>query len=422
MDAQTAATEIVKKLNRAGYIAYFAGGWVRDHLMGHTSDDIDIATDAPPEKILNLFPRTILVGLAFGVVVVVVDSHQFEVATFRRDVNYEGGRRPSQIELSTPREDASRRDFTINGMFYDPVEHVIHDFVQGAEDIKKGIIRTIGNADERFIEDRLRMIRAIRFAARFGFIIDPDTQEAISANADTLFPAVAMERVWQEMTKMSKHPRFDSALIDMHRLRLLPVIFPELEHVHLHDIKLYVASFKHFPKKAETILYIMELFPQASIPETRELCRYLHTSNAEAALAEFLVFVRQCIRSEHALGVGDMCQWAHIYANPASEVCIEVIAAKMEEKERKTFLAAHEQQRQILQRHIERIATRKPLITAALLQSEGIKPGKMMGILMKEAERLAILHDLHNPQHIMELLRQSHAWLHATSNDNEKKI
>ena len=138
MDAQAHATEIVKKLNKAGYIAYFAGGWVRDHVMKHPSSDIDIATNAPPEKILDLFPRTILVGLAFGVVIVSVNGHQFEVSTFRKDIGYADGRKPLKIELATPQEDAQRRDFTINGMFYDPQEETIYDYVHGVEDIKRG--------------------------------------------------------------------------------------------------------------------------------------------------------------------------------------------------------------------------------------------------------------------------------------------
>jgi len=127
------ARAIVTKLVRTGYIAYFAGGWVRDYVMGHPSEDIDIATNASPAEIMDLFPHTILVGLAFGVVIVVIEGHQFEVATFRKDVGYLDGRHPSGIEMSTPQEDALRRDFTINGMFYDPLEEVIHDFVQGGE-------------------------------------------------------------------------------------------------------------------------------------------------------------------------------------------------------------------------------------------------------------------------------------------------
>jgi poly(A) polymerase len=225
MDAKYYATLLVKELVKAGYIAYFAGGWARDYVMGHPSADIDIATNAPPEKILDLFPCTILVGLAFGVIIVVIEGHQFEVATFRRDIGYDSGRRPNSIELADPEEDALRRDFTINGLFFDPLEERIIDYVGGIEDIKKRVIRTIGNADERFSEDRLRMIRAIRFAARFGFAIEEETQIGIALNADTLFPAVAMERIWQEFNKMVAYPHFDQALIEMHRLKLLPVIW-----------------------------------------------------------------------------------------------------------------------------------------------------------------------------------------------------
>ncbi len=125
--AQDHATAVIKKLVGEGYNAYFAGGWVRDFLMGHPSSDIDIATDAPPEKVLSLFPRTIKVGLSFGVVIVSIEHHLFEVATFRKDIHYADGRKPSRIELSTAKEDAFRRDFTINGMFYDPLKGEILD-------------------------------------------------------------------------------------------------------------------------------------------------------------------------------------------------------------------------------------------------------------------------------------------------------
>lgn len=410
MDVQAVATEIVKKLNYSGYTAYFAGGWVRDHLMGHPSDDIDIATDAPPDVILNLFPRTILVGLAFGIVVVVEKGHQFEVATFRKDINYVDGRKPTQIELSTAEEDASRRDFTINGMFYDPIEHVIHDFVHGAEDIHKKVIRTIGNPDERLVEDRLRMIRAVRFAARFGFTIDPDTQQAIIASADTLFPAVAPERIWQELNKMSRNANFDMAIVELHRLNLLPVIFPELQGVHLHDMKKTVEGFKHLSEKTETILYILELFPKINLDDARELCYNLRTSNEEMRLAEFLVLVRKFHEEEHVLEIVDLHGWAHLYANPAFEKCLKVIASSMPVKERNAFLLKHEQRKKALQPHVERIIQKKPLINAAALKQEGITPGKIMGTLMKEAERLAIMNDLNSPSEVMAMLKKTHAW------------
>lgn len=416
MDVQAVATEIVRKLNYAGYTAYFAGGWVRDHLMGHPCDDIDIATDAPPEKILDLFPRTILVGLAFGIVVVVEKGHQFEVATFRKDINYVDGRKPTHIELSTAEEDASRRDFTINGMFYDPLEHVIHDFVHGAEDIHKKVIRTIGNPDERFVEDRLRMIRAVRFAARFGFAIDQDTQEAIRASADTLFPAVAPERIWQELNKMSRNGNFDAAVVELHRLNLLPVIFPDLKGVHLHDIRNMVAGFKHFPENAETILYVIELFPKITAEEARELCLYLRTSNEDVRLAEFLVLMRKCIESEHVLGIVDLHGWSHLYANPASGKCLKIIASTMAQEEKNEFIRKHDERISTLQKHIERIVQKKPLVNSALLIKEGISPGRLMGTLLKEAERLAIMNDLNDPDKVIAMLKTTHAW----SNNTEK--
>jgi len=195
------AASIVKKLSSAGHIAYFAGGWVRDFLMERPSDDIDIATSATPEEVQALFPKTIPVGIAFGIVIVVEDGHQFEVATFRQDQGYVDGRRPQGISSATPEEDAQRRDFTINGMFYDPIEKKLYDYVDGQKDIKKGIIKAIGNPHERFLEDRLRMMRAVRYSTRFNFPIESDTLQAILAHADSLLPAVALERYGKNSRK-----------------------------------------------------------------------------------------------------------------------------------------------------------------------------------------------------------------------------
>lgn len=410
MDAQTLATEIVRKLVNEGYTAYFAGGWVRDYLMGHPSDDIDIATDAPPEQILDLFPRTILVGLAFGVIVVLVDGHQFEVATFRRDVEYVGGRRPTQIELAKPEEDASRRDFTINGMFYDPLEDVVHDFVNGRQDIKHGIIRTIGDPYERFVEDRLRMIRAVRFAARFGFVIEEDTQEAIRASADTLFPAVAMERIWNEFYKMSNYPRFESALLDMHRLGLLEVVFPTLAGLHLNDLKKRLDPISHYQARTPTVVYLMALFPDAVGQDGIDLCRYLRTSAAEGHLAEFLVHVRQCVNKEQKTGHFDKVAWVHLYAHPQVQCCVEAVAAHMPIDERKVFLQRQQQRAADLAIHIQRVVQKRPLVNAGMLQEHGIVPGKIMGMLLKEAEKIAIEQNIGEADKVLEILKESEFW------------
>jgi poly(A) polymerase len=197
------AKQIVQTLVKAGFTTYFAGGWVRDYLMNHPSDDIDIATGAPVDVIQNLFPKTIPVGLAFGIVIVVVEEHQFEVATFRKEKGYVDGRRPTHIESATPEEDALRRDFTINGLFWDPLTETLYDYVEGQKDLRSGIIRAIGDPHARFLEDRLRMIRAVRYSTRFNFSIEIETYQAILTHAKSLFPSVAIERIWQEFHKMA---------------------------------------------------------------------------------------------------------------------------------------------------------------------------------------------------------------------------
>lgn len=411
MDVRKAATKIIQRLAKAGYTAYFAGGWVRDYLLKRPSDDIDIATNAPPEVVKELFPKTILVGMAFGVVIVVMDGHQFEVATFRKDLNYVGGRRPEKIELSTPQEDAQRRDFTINGMFYDPITDTLYDYVGGQHDLQKGIIRTIGSPHERFAEDRLRMIRAIRFAVRFGFTIDIETQKGILAHANTLFPAVAMERIWHEFNKMAKAPRFEQAIVEMHQLGLLSTIFPAIEGMGLDFVKERVAAYKMFPEGTPTILYLIELFPQMPLSELLEICNYLKISNQESKLVEFAAKGRTLLSQEKVNPESiEKMQWAQFYADRFFNVCFDVLTAQYPQEEKSNFLERHEERREGLLPHIQRIAERKPLVTAAILQDYGIKPGKQMGDLLKEAEQLAIQYDLHDPAIVVDLLKKTALW------------
>lgn len=407
MDVQKSATSIVMRLNKAGYIAYFTGGWVRDYLLQRSSSDIDIATNAPPEVILDLFPHTILVGLSFGVVIVVFEGYQFEVATFRKDIGYANGRKPEQIELSTPQEDALRRDFTINGMFYDPIEGEIYDFVGGTSDLKNGVIRTIGSPHERFIEDRLRMIRAIRFACRFQFVIDPETQEAIAEHANTLFPAVAMERIWQELTKMSSMPNFDHALIEMHRLNLLPVIFSSLEHVHLHEIKRRVSVFAHYPDNCPTILYLLSLFPDAPLEDLIAIFQNLHVSNKEINLVKLAV---QCKRLVESHQEADNVQWVHFYANPDAQCILRVNAALHPTDKQNIILENHYLRQKSFSEHIMRVQQRTALVTSVRLKELGIPEGKLLGVLLKEAERIAIDNDLNAADAILEVLQQSTFW------------
>lgn len=205
VSARDAARAVAAALARAGFRALFAGGCVRDRLMGLDPVDFDIATDAVPEQIKAVFPKARGVGEAFGVMLVRHAGHTFEVATFRKDGPYHDGRRPSSVSFSTAEEDARRRDFTVNGIFEDPATGEAVDFVEGRRDIGARCIRAIGDPHARISEDRLRMLRAVRFAARFDFTIDEGTAAAIRAHAGEL-RSVSPERVGEELRKMLAHP------------------------------------------------------------------------------------------------------------------------------------------------------------------------------------------------------------------------
>src|SRR5271156_4395254 len=192
------AFALIAKLRGAGFVAYLAGGCVRDRILGVKAKDFDIATDARPEVVQSLFANTIAVGAKFGVIVAVIDGDAFEVATFRADAPYLDGRRPSAVHFGTLEADALRRDFTIGGMYYDPFADRIIDLVGGRRDLRAGLIRAIGNPRERFAEDRLRMLRAIRFAARLNFTIEPSTMDAIRRAAPAI-TEVSAERIGDEL-------------------------------------------------------------------------------------------------------------------------------------------------------------------------------------------------------------------------------
>jgi poly(A) polymerase len=197
-EKENKALAIIERLRAAGFTAYLAGGCVRDRVLGVAAKDYDIATDARPEAVQKLFEHTVAVGARFGVIMVIVDGDHFEVATFRADAEYCDGRHPSSVRFGTIEDDVRRRDFTIGGMYFDPATDRVIDLVGGLRDLRAGIVRAIGNVDERFEEDHLRMLRALRFAARLGFAIDPATWAAITRSA----PAIAhtsAERVGKEL-------------------------------------------------------------------------------------------------------------------------------------------------------------------------------------------------------------------------------
>jgi poly(A) polymerase len=195
------AHEILRKLRENGFIAYFAGGCVRDRMLGVEPKDYDVATDARPEVVQKLFDHTVAVGARFGSIAVIVDGDQFEVTTFRADAPYVDGRHPSAVRFGTIEEDAIRRDFTIGGMFYDPDNDRLIDLVGGMRDLRAGVVRAIGNPYDRFDEDLLRVLRGARFAARLGFSIDPATWAAMKRAAPSI-TTIAAERIGDEMVRL----------------------------------------------------------------------------------------------------------------------------------------------------------------------------------------------------------------------------
>jgi poly(A) polymerase len=243
-NAKQHAAEIVRTLRERGHQAYLAGGCVRDLLLSREPADYDVATDATPQQVMQIFPQTYAVGEQFGVVLVPESesggatgvparqgerSHAtVEVATFRSDVGYSDGRHPDEVRFTKdPREDVQRRDFTINGMMLDPATNEVLDFVGGRDDLKAGIIRAIGDPERRFTEDKLRMLRAVRFAARFNYKIDPATMAAIQKLASKIHQ-VSCERVREELTKMLTEGQARRAFDLLDTSGLLPEVLPEI--------------------------------------------------------------------------------------------------------------------------------------------------------------------------------------------------
>ena len=226
-DARTGALEVVRRLQARGFRALWAGGCVRDILMGQVPRDYDIATNADLQQVIGIFPHAQVVGAHFGVVIVRLDDYHYEVARFRRDLAYSDGRHPDGVVFVDEEEDARRRDFTINGMFYDPVADAVFDYVGGQADLKKKVIRTIGDPHDRFSEDRLRMLRAIRFACRYHWPIEEKTREAIEKLSASI-EFISHERIRDEVGKILTEggaPLGVRWLID---LGLMAVFMPEV--------------------------------------------------------------------------------------------------------------------------------------------------------------------------------------------------
>lgn len=239
MSPRDLALDTVRRLRAAGFEALFAGGCVRDQLLGIEPKDYDVATSAQPDQVQQLFGRrkTLAIGASFGVITVIgpKGAGQIDVATFRREAGYSDGRHPDRVSFTTAEQDALRRDFTINGLFFDPVENRVIDYVGGQEDLRLGVVRAIGEPAERIAEDKLRMLRAVRFAARFDFAIHPTTLAAIQHHAHELV-IVSAERIAAEMRRILVHPSRARGIVLAQAARLLEVMLSELASLSPDDL------------------------------------------------------------------------------------------------------------------------------------------------------------------------------------------
>lgn len=271
--AERAARSIAARLHDEGYTAYLAGGCVRDRLLGREPKDFDVATDAVAATVQSLFKRTVPVGAQFGVMLVLEDEHAIEVATFRADATYDDGRHPSSVRFSSPQEDAQRRDFTINGMFLDPRTDEVIDYVGGQADLNAKILRAIGDPDARIYEDRLRMLRAVRFAARLGFEIEPNTFAAIHKSAASIID-ISWERIGDEIVRMLTDSTNGSArrafeLLD--QSGLLAAVLPEISAMK------NVAQSPDYHPEGDVFVHTLGLLEQLEQPtETLALGALLH--------------------------------------------------------------------------------------------------------------------------------------------------
>ena len=366
------AVQVVQRLQRAGHEAYWAGGCVRDLLLGRAPKDYDVATSATPSEIRNLFGyrRTLAIGAAFGVITVrgPKGAGNIEVATFRQDLAYSDGRHPDAVVFSSAAEDARRRDFTINGLFYDPLAEQVLDFVGGQEDLKAGLIRAIGQPEQRFAEDKLRMLRAVRFAAGFDFTIEPATFAAIRQMASQI-TVVSAERIAEEMRRMLTGPKRVRAVNLLLETGLAAAVLPEI-------VVSDTAARDRLQQSLETLGRLDQpSFPLALAALLHKLvdadaacavARRWKLSNAESDRCCWLIAHCQTLHNAHTM------PWSALQpllVSPGIEELLALLAASGQQ-----YSEAYQYCRRLLQQPPE-ILDPPPLLSGEDLRAHGVKPG-----------------------------------------------
>ena len=424
------ATEIVRRLQAAGFEAFWVGGCVRDRLLGREPEDYDIATSALPDQVEKLFARTLAVGKKFGIILVLESDRQFQVATFRAEADYQDGRHPSKVSFGDARADAFRRDFTINGLFYDPLQDRLHDWVGGEADLRARLIRTIGRPEERFAEDHLRLLRAVRLAAQLEFQIDASTFAALQSQAPQI-REISPERIREELGKLFQAPHAGRGLELLRQTSLLEQVLPELaptihcrqspefhpEGTVFNHLRLML---EHLPLTANSSLPWAVLLHDVGKPQTAstdartgEIHFYGHEKiGAEIAqhVLERLRFPRKQLE-EIVLAVRCHMQFKDVLSMRKSTLRRLLMRPTFPlelELHRLDCLGSH-QQLELYQFLLEQARqleqqpqVRPPLLTGDDLLALGMKPGPELGALLAEIREKQLQDELTTPEQARE--------------------
>lgn len=426
---------IVATLRDAGFEAYWAGGCVRDFLLGRPSKDIDIATNARPEQVQALFPITHAVGRAFGVIIVEQSGNAYEVATFRRDTSYSDGRRPDSVHFTTAEEDARRRDFTINGMFYDPVAGRILDYVGGQADLAARVVRAIGNPLDRFTEDHLRMLRAVRFSNTLQFQLDSTTADAMRKLAPAL-ERISTERIQTELIRtLTESPKAGDALEMLDSTGLLAVVLPEVaalkgveqppEYHPEGDVFRHTVLMLNLMKDPTPELALSVLLHDIGKPPTqtrgsengRDRIRFNGHADVGATMAEALLTRLHCSRAltDHVVA----CVRGHMRFMEAPNMRVATLRRMVMAPTFTTELELHRLDclgshghldNYNLARNFAESVSREPVRPTPLLRGEdvlaaGVPAGQLVGSILKEAYDLQLEGRLTSAQQAREWLR-----------------
>lgn len=398
--AYEAALDIIKKLRANGHQSLLAGGCVRDMLLDLEPKDYDVATDAVPERVQELFPRARQIGAKFGVMLVQKFGRDIEVATFRSDGLYSDGRHPDEVTFGSDVEDARRRDFTINGLFFDPIDKNIIDHVEGRKDLNASLIRSIGDPDKRFTEDHLRMLRAVRFAARLGFEIESHTAMAIKRSTKYL-ARISPERVWMELEQILTAPTRAtgwSLLIDLGlRDHLVDGWHGESE---IDD--LIMRRFKNLPDhEISSPLAMASTFAKIAPNTVADWCRTLRLSNRQCDAIVWLAHSLPALHDEKSLELADLkvliadVFWPDLVELFRADLLAQNLKLDVYEKIclRASAIAKED-------------VTPPPLLTGDEFLKMGMKPGPEFGDLIKTVYRSQLNEDISTKEQAMSLARE----------------